>query len=106
MDKNNSTAVIRLINFKEDKDLDLRVIFDKDIFSIVINKDRIIDGNIIDISQPLNQYTTQEALKKDYNFNFRDIEKMIVKNIDTFFKMGAEKKEQLLHKDYIIVKEQ
>ncbi len=51
MDKNNSTAVIRLINFKEDKDLDLRVIFDKDIFSIVINKDRIIDGNIIDIAK-------------------------------------------------------
>ena len=75
-------------------------------YYILYKVERDFEGEIVDISQPLNQYTTQEAIKKDYNFNYRDIEKMIIKNIDTFFKMGAEKKEQLLHKDYIIVKEQ
>ena len=75
-------------------------------YYILYKVERDYRGDIIDITQPLNQYTTQEAIRKDYNFNYRDIEKMIIKNIDTFFKLEAEKKEALLHKDYIIIKEQ
>ncbi len=49
IDKEHSIVKYNFNSFKKDKYLDTRIIFDKDIFTININKDKYINSNILDI---------------------------------------------------------
>ncbi len=49
IDKENSIVTYNISKFKKNKYLDTRILFDKDIFSININKDKYVDSNILDI---------------------------------------------------------